>query len=84
MIGSADAGREPGDQAENDKGVDVVRELKVVEMVAGKDGEDAVEAGDLVDQEGEVDELGRGAQGDEVEERLRRERKHMSAHGVRE
>lgn len=39
-------------------------------MVAGEDGEDAVEAGDFVDDEGEVDELGGGAERDEVEQAL--------------
>lgn len=39
-------------------------------MVAGEQGEDAVEARDLVDGEGEGDELGGGAEGDEVEEGL--------------
>lgn len=40
-------------------------------MVAGEDGEDAVEAGDFVDEEGQVDELGGSAQGNEVKEALR-------------
>lgn len=39
-------------------------------MVAGEDGEDAVESGDFVDDEGEVDEFGGGAKRDEVEQAL--------------
>lgn len=46
-------------------------ELEGVEVIAGEDGEDAVEAGGLVDYEGESDEFGGGAQGDEMEEGLR-------------
>lgn len=45
-------------------------ELEPVEVVAGEEGEDAVESGDFVDEEGEGDEFGCGAQGDEAEEGL--------------
>lgn len=45
-------------------------ELERVQVVACEDGEDAVEAGGLVDYEGEGDEFGGGTQGDEVEEGL--------------
>ena len=45
-------------------------ELERVEVVAGEDGEDAVEAGDFVDEEGEGYEFGCCAEGYEVEERL--------------
>jgi len=40
--------------------------LEGVEVVAGEEGEDAVEAGDFVEEGGEEDELGRGAEGDEA------------------
>lgn len=40
------------------------------EADAGQDGEDAVEAGEFVDDEGKGDELGAGAEGHEVEEAL--------------
>ena len=39
-------------------------------MVTSEDGEDAIEAGDFVDEEREVDELGGCAERDEVEEAL--------------
>lgn len=39
-------------------------------MVAGEDGENAVEAGDFVDDEGERDELGRGAERYDMEKGL--------------
>jgi hypothetical protein len=47
-----------------------VAELQRVEVVSGEEGEDAVEAGDLVEGEGEGYEFGGGAEGDEVEEGL--------------
>jgi hypothetical protein len=47
-----------------------VGELQPVQLVAGEDGEDAVEAGEFVDEEGEGDEFGGGAEGDDVEEGL--------------
>lgn len=46
-------------------------ELEGVEVVAGEEGEDAVEAGEFVDEEDEGDEFRGCAQGDEVEEGLR-------------
>jgi len=49
-----------------------VAELERVEMEAGEDGEDAVEAGDLVEEDGEEDEFGGGAEGDEAQNGLRR------------
>ena len=67
-----DCGKEPCDQSEDNEGVDIVAELERVEMVAGEDGEDAVEAGDLVEEEGEKDEFGGGAEGDEAQNGLRR------------
>lgn len=45
-------------------------ELQRVESIACEEGEDAVEAGDLVDGEDEGDELGGGGEGDDVEEGL--------------
>ena len=45
--------------------------MQGVELVAGEEGEDAVEARDFVEEEGEDDEFGGGAEGDEVEEGLR-------------
>lgn len=39
-------------------------------MIAGEDGEDAIETGDFVDDEGEGDELGGGTEGDDVKEGL--------------
>ena len=39
-------------------------------MEACEDGEEAVEAGDFVDEVGEADELGAEAEGHEVEEGL--------------
>jgi len=47
-----------------------VAELQRVQVEAGEEREDAVEAGDFVDGEGEGDELGGGTEGDEVEEGL--------------
>lgn len=67
-----DGGEKPCDQSEDDEGVDVVAELKGVEMEAGEDGEDAVEAGDLVEEDGEEDEFGGGAEGDEAQYGLRK------------
>ena len=67
-----DGGEEPCDQSEDDEGVDVVAELERVEVVAGEDGEDAVEAGDLVEEDGEEDEFGGGAEGDEAQYGLRK------------
>ncbi len=45
--------------------------LERVQVEAGEDGEDSVEAGYFVDDKGKCNELGRGAEGDEVEEGLR-------------
>lgn len=70
MVGTANGRREPCDQTENEETVDVVGQLQRVEVVAGKDGEDAVETGDLVDYKSKGDELGGGAEGDDVEEGL--------------
>jgi hypothetical protein len=70
MIGSSDAGGEPDDEAEDAEEVEVMGELEPVQFIAGEDGENAVDGGDFVDDEGEVDEFGGGTQGDEVEERL--------------
>ena len=67
-----DGGEKPCDQSKDDEGVDVVAELKRVEMVAGEDGEDAVEAGDFVEEKGEEDEFGGGAEGDEAQYGLRK------------
>jgi hypothetical protein len=72
LLGLPDGGEEPCDQSEDDEGVDVVAELERVEMVAGEDGEDAVEAGDLVEEDSEEDEFGGGAEGDEAQYGLRR------------
>lgn len=47
-----------------------MRQLEDVEVVAGEQGEDAVEAGEFVDGEGETDEFGCGGEGDYVEEGL--------------
>lgn len=49
---------QPCDQPEDEQGVDVVGELERIELVAGEKGEDAVEAAELVDEEGEGDEFG--------------------------
>lgn len=54
-----------------------MRELEWIQVVAGEDGEDAVEAGDFVDDEGEADELGGGAERDEVEEALQYQCQYM-------
>lgn len=54
---------------DNDR-VDIVRELQSVQLISGKQRENAVEAGDFVYEERKGDELGGGAEGDEVEERL--------------
>lgn len=61
-----DSGEEPCDQAEDYERVYVVAELERVEVIAGEDGEDAVQAGDFVEEEGEEDEFGGGAEGDEA------------------
>ena len=53
-------------------------ELEGVEVVAGEDGEDAVEAGDFVDEKGESNEFGGCAEGYEVEEGLC----SLSAYGI--
>lgn len=45
-------------------------ELQEVEAVAGKEGQDAVEASDFVDGKGEGDEFGSGSEGDDAEEGL--------------
>jgi hypothetical protein len=72
LLRLSDGGEEPCDQSEDDERIDVVAELERVEMVAGEDGEDAVEAGDLVEEESEEDEFGGGAEGDEAQNGLRR------------
>lgn len=47
-----------------------MRQLEDVEVVAGEQGEDAVEAGEFVDGEGEGYEFCCGGEGDYVEEGL--------------
>lgn len=53
-------------------------ELERVEMVAGEDGEDSVKTGDLVEEEGEEDEFGGGAEGDEAQNGLRKSEVSMA------
>jgi len=60
-----------------------VAELERVEVVAGEDGEDAVEAGDLVEEEGEKDEFGGGAEGNEAQNGLRRSEVSTCTCGMR-
>ena len=50
-----------GDEGEGDDGVDVHGELQGAEVDAGQDGEEAVEAGDFVEEEREGGEFGAGA-----------------------
>lgn len=45
-------------------------QLQGIEVVAREQRQDAIKAGDLVEGEGEGDEFGGGAEGDEVEEGL--------------
>lgn len=45
-------------------------DLERVQVVSSEDGEDAVESGNLVEYEGEVDELGGCSERDKVEETL--------------
>ena len=65
-----DVRREIDGQGEGEDGVEVHRQLQRGEVEAGEEGEQAVEAGDLVDDEGEEDEFGADAEGDEEEEAL--------------
>lgn len=66
LLGLPDGGEEPYDQAEDYERVYVVAELERVELISGEDGEDAVQAGDFVEEEGEEDEFGSGAEGYEA------------------
>ena len=49
-----------------------MRQLKRIQLVSGEEGQYAIESCDLVDEECESYELGRCAEGDNVEEGLRR------------
>jgi hypothetical protein len=61
-----DCREEPCDQSEDYEGVYVVAELESVQLEAGEKREDSVESGDFVEEEGEEDEFGGGAEGDEA------------------
>lgn len=63
------AGQVDGEEEDND-GVDVHGQLQRRDVVAGREGQDAVETGDLVDENGEDDQLDAGAQRHGVEESL--------------
>ena len=58
LLRLSDGGEEPCDQTEDYERVDVVAELERVELEAGKEREDSIEAGDLVEKECEEDEFG--------------------------
>lgn len=45
-------------------------ELQSIEVVSGEECEDAVQSGDLIEQEGEENELGRRAEGDKAQDSL--------------
>lgn len=66
----ADVGREECGEDEGDARVDVHAQLDGREVVAGKEGEEAVQPGDLVEKEGERDEGCAGREGHGVEEFL--------------
>ena len=78
-----DGGEEPCDQAEDYERVDVVTELKRVKLEAGEEREDSIEAGDLVEEEGEKDEFGGGAEGNEAQNGLRRSEVSTCTCGMR-
>jgi hypothetical protein len=66
----ADVGSQQGGQDEGEAGVDVHAQLDGGEVVAGEQGEDAVQARDFVEEEGERDEGCAGREGHGVEEFL--------------
>ncbi len=55
--------REGEGDGERDDAVDVHAQLEWGEVEAGQEGEEAVEAGDFVEEEGEGGEFGAGAEG---------------------
>ena len=60
-----------GGEDEGDEGVNVHAELDGGKVVAGEEGEKAIEAGDLVEEERERDEGRTGREGHCIEEFLR-------------
>lgn len=67
---AADVGGEEGGEDEGREGVEIHRKLEGGEVVTSQEGEEPVETGELVDEGGEGNELGAGAEGHQVEERL--------------
>ena len=77
----ADVLRKDDGQDEGAERVDVHAELQGRERVACQEGEEAVEAGDLVEEDHEGGELGSCAEGEEVEEGLGMVRASVSLGG---
>jgi hypothetical protein len=66
LLRLSDCREEPCDQSEDHERVYVVAELESIQLEASEKREDSIEASDFVEEEGEEDEFGGGAEGDEA------------------